>query len=557
MTGSWMIARAAALEHAVARSVGRRWVAVPAGGLFIAVFAALGADSATPRRTAVVTLIGLGLNAAVLLASRRAWPMRLLLGLSAVLDVALVSAVVALTGHPAAALLYLLAVAPYAIEWPLVAGRSLAYASVIGYVLGQFGHARWTAPLAPGILDLAPSVYLTAILVGVVTVVLVRTPAELAARVRAMRHVMEDAEQGDLAVRTPGTAAGEMGILERSFNRMLETITSTISTVQREADEVAAYAAGLASSTDDMRRTSASVGGGAARLAAQLREQRGIAATSGERAERTTADAAALGRRAAEMAERARSLVGAAEASRERIGRAGSTLVSIGDDVQRSAAAVSALGPLSEKVGGLAKAISRIARQTNLLALNAAIEAARAGEHGKGFSVVALEVRKLAEEAARAAKAVGGTIDEMQGGVAGATHAMREGEARVRDVGHVAAEADGALREVLGGIASLSTLVEETATVSGFQADAMNALLDAMAQVASISESSAAGAAEAAGAVTEQHVALQRLATTSQQLADVAERLRGSIVRFSVLGRQRDTAEYPTVQRLEGKEAGV
>src|SRR3990172_3441790 len=123
----------------------------------------------------------------------------------------------------AAALLSLLAVAPYAIEWPLVAGRSLAYASVIGYVLGQLAHARWTAPLAPGILDLAPSVYLTAILIGVVTVVLVRTPAELAARVREMRHVMEDAEQGDLAVRAPGTAGGEMGILARSFNRMLET----------------------------------------------------------------------------------------------------------------------------------------------------------------------------------------------------------------------------------------------------------------------------------------------------------------------------------------------
>jgi hypothetical protein len=50
--------------------------------------------------------------------------------------------------------------------------------------------------------------------------------------------------------------------------------------------------------------------------------------------------------------------------------------------------------------------------------------------------------------------------------------------------------------------------------------------------------------------VTEQHAALQHLATTSQQLAEVAERLRRSIVRFSVLGRQRDTAEYPAVQRL-------
>ncbi|MFI5278864.1 MAG: methyl-accepting chemotaxis protein [Gemmatimonadales bacterium] len=368
-------------------------------------------------------------------------------------------------------------------------------------------------------------------------------------RVRAMRAVMEEAEHGDLAVRAPGVAHDELGKLERSFNGMMEATATTIATVQREADEVAAFADTLATSTQDLRRTSASVGGSASRLAAQLRDQRGIATASGERTQRTSADAADLRARAEAMAERARALFEAGEASRGRIGRAGQTLVSISDEVRKSAAAVSTLAPVSERIGALAKTLSMLARQTNLLALNAAIEAARAGEHGQGFAVVALEVRKLAEASARAAKDVGGAIEDVRGGVTAAVEAIHAGETRVRDVGGIAGEADQALQDVLGGIGSLASLVDALAATSQQQAAAMTSLLAAMGEVETLAAGSADSAAQAAGAVTEQHVALQRIADTSRQLSDVAERMRGAIVRFSVIGRRHDTAEYVTIHR--------
>ena len=80
----------------------------------------------------------------------------------------------------------------------------------------------------------------------------------------------------------------------------------------------------------------------------------------------------------------------------------------------------------------------------------------------------------------------------------------------------------------------------------------MTGLLAAVERAQSLATGSADSAAQAAGAATEQHVALQRIADTSKELADVAERMRGAIVRFSVLGRRHDTAEYTALSPAPG-----
>ncbi len=522
------------------RSHRRRWVLIAVGAL-LALVGRLGGSVPTSSGTIVLVSGGVAaLNVLVGMIHERGWYRWWLIYAFALLDVFYVALLVVWFGHGGLVAAFFIAVLPYAFEQARGVGDFLVLVASLAYLAASHVHGV----LYPGTPGLDTGAFIETVAFILVAVGLNRIPATLIERIRHARNIMGEAEQGYLAVRAPATESDELGFLEKSFNRMLDEIGATISTVQREADEVAAFAEELAASAEQLHSTSEAVTLTAQELSEGLSRQLALAESARGESAKAADQAGALRTRAEMMQVDARRLVSAAERGRERVARASQTLRTVGEEVRATAATVASLSGMSDRIGGFAQAIARIARQTHLLALNAAIEAARAEEHGEGFAVVADEVRALAAEAARSAREVAELVTELRVGIDAAARAMQTGESQVRDIGAVAAEADGALLELHQGVQLIEDLVNATADVSRSQASRLAELAQSLQQVAAISSSSSESADSAASSTRSQISSMSDLTATSQQLAQLAERLRASIARFSVLRREQATAEH-------------
>lgn len=195
----------------------------------------------------------------------------------------------------------------------------------------------------------------------------------------------------------------------------------------------------------------------------------------------------------------------------------------IKSSVERTADFISKLGSRSVEIGKILNVIDEITDQTTLLALNAAILAAQAGEHGKGFSVVADEIKDLAERTAFSTQEIASMIQSVQQEVKSSADAMQEGLSSVEEGFKLAREAGDALRKILESSKKSSGMALSIERSTTEQSKAAKLVTEAMERVRNMTDQIAKATAEESKGILLIIKATEKMRDAAQQVGKATE----------------------------------
>ena len=328
-------------------------------------------------------------------------------------------------------------------------------------------------------------------------------------QVMDLLSIVSGAAEGDLTVKAEVTADA-LGSVADAFNLMINGLTALVSQASDVASEIQ-------HSTRDILKASEHMRQGAEQQTVQIQGATGAVNEMSHTIQR--------------MAENAEAATQASLRATQAAVKGGSSVAETIKGMQRIRAAVQTtgkkikgLGERSLEIGAIIEVINEIATQTNLLALNAAIEAARAGEQGRGFAVVADEVRKLAERAARATKDITSLIKGIQVETSEAVTVMEEGTREVEEGTKLADQAGAALREIEQIVKQTSGLVTDITNSAVNQVKVSEGIVTSMDTISKLTQ--------------ETTVGVRDTVETISKLADLSTKLTVAIGRFK-LGKEQ------------------
>ncbi len=354
---------------------------------------------------------------------------------------------------------------------------------------------------------LSQAAFAATILIGVIISLiagffLMRSIDEPLVRIQKALDIMMN---GDLTQKLDYDAQNEFGVLIDGFNRMAGYLEELIAQIQRAGIQVTSSITEIAASSRQQEATANEHAATASEIAASTNQ---IAATS--------ANLMTTMKRVNSLTKNAAFAAEDGHAGLEHIDQ---TMVRM---EEATGAIVDKLSVLSEKAGdiaGVVKTINKLADQTNLLSLNAAIEAEKAGEYGSGFSVVATEIRRLADQTAVATYDIEQMVQGVQSAVSSAVMGIdkfaKDVRVSVTDIREGGERLEGVIEQV-------QVLRPQVKVISeGIEAQSLGAR-----QISDATNQLNSAAQQSAESIGQMNMTIERLQQAAQSLQKAISRFK-------------------------------
>ncbi len=295
--------------------------------------------------------------------------------------------------------------------------------------------------------------------------------------IKTLCQSLKAVEKGDLTKGVTISSQDELGVLEQSFNEVLNSLNHIMREVDASGKEMEQSAYQIAKISHEIAEVGHMEQKRSAEVSLVTEQLQDISANV-----QTQAHGATI---------RAKMTVDRAREGIRMVQKNISEMESTAHQVNEAVMSISELEKSTAQIHAIIATIKEIAEQTNLLALNAAIEAARAGEQGRGFAVVADEVRKLAERTTKSASEVSDIIGQLGGKVQQVTASMNMVVDKVHENQKVAGETATVIEHMAKEVAETASANTGISNASGNQITNVNLLQKTLTQLfATLNENS-------------------------------------------------------------------
>jgi methyl-accepting chemotaxis protein WspA len=288
---------------------------------------------------------------------------------------------------------------------------------LVSQLLQQVGRVKDAESVRARNISLIGLVVIAAVLITVFIVGKFQSTA-VSEPLSHLTTALERLRRGDFSQRISLRQDDEFGVLSENLNRLADDLSVLVGQVQRSGIQVNTTATEIAATAREQQSTANQIAATTAEIGATSKE---ISATSKE-LDKTMNEVSQVAEDTAHLANSGQTGIGHMEGTMRQI-------------MDASGAITAKLAVLSEKTSNIntvVTTITKVADQTNLLSLNAAIEAEKAGEYGLGFAVVAMEIRRLADQTAVATYDIEKMVKEMQSAVSAGVMGMDKFSEEVR-----------------------------------------------------------------------------------------------------------------------------